>query len=125
MTDGTLYRNGQTIEEPYVSHLSPDTDPTYTAFKWQLDYLVRSAHASPTYLPSRNNWGPLVVPADNYFVLGDNRDNSLDSRYWGFVPDSLIRGRPLFVYFSYVPDSTSHFSWLTHARWRRFGTIIR
>ncbi|MEO8946705.1 MAG: S26 family signal peptidase, partial [Gemmatimonadaceae bacterium] len=64
-------------------------------------------------------------PARDLFVLGDNRDNSLDSRYWGFVPDSLVRGRPMFVYYSYRPDSASELSWLTNARWKRFGTIVR
>jgi signal peptidase I len=125
MDDGELFRNGERVEEPYVSHLSPDTDPSTAAFGWQRNHLVGTLHASRTYWPSRNNWGPLVVPERNYFVLGDNRDNSLDSRYWGFVPDSLVRGRPLMVYFSYEPDTASHFSWLTHARWRRFGTIVR
>jgi signal peptidase I len=57
--------------------------------------------------------------------LGDNRDNSLDSRYWGFVPDSLVRGRPLIVYFSYEPDSASRISWLIHIRWKRLGTVVR
>jgi signal peptidase I len=66
----------------------------------------------------------LVVPERRYFVLGDNRDNSLDSRYWGFVPDSLLRGRPEVVYFSFVPDSSSEFAWLTHVRWRRLGELV-
>jgi signal peptidase I len=57
-------------------------------------------------------------------MLGDNRDNSLDSRYWGFVPDSLVRGEPLVVYYSYQPDSTSRAPWLTRVRWSRLGTRI-
>lgn len=125
MQDGELIRNGVSLSEQYVTHLSPDVDPSATDFEWQRDYLVNSARASEAYWPSRNNWGPLVVPPANYFVLGDNRDNSLDSRYWGFVPDSLVRGRPLFVYFSYAPDSSSRISWLTHIRWHRIGTAVR
>ncbi len=125
MRDGRLVRNGHPVAEPYVTHSSPDTDPAGDAFTWQRDYLVRSLHATQSYWPSRNNWGPLIVPERSYFVLGDNRDNSLDSRYWGFVPDSLVRGRPLVVYFSYEPDSTSDVSWLTHIRWKRFGTFVR
>lgn len=79
----------------------------------------------PSAHPSRNNWGPLVVPTGSYFVLGDNRDNSLDSRYWGFVPDSLLRGRPLVVYFSYAPDSAHRAPWLTAVRWSRLGSRVR
>lgn len=75
--------------------------------------------------PSRNNWGPLVVPAESYFVLGDNRDNSLDSRYWGFVPDSLLKGRPMLVYYSYAPDSARRLDWLTAVRWSRLGVRVR
>lgn len=125
MRDGQLIRNGRPLHESYVTHSSPDTDPVGDAFNWQRGYLVSSLHASQSYWPSRNNWGPLIVPSGNYFVLGDNRDNSLDSRYWGFVPDSLIRGRPLFVYFSYEPDSVSQVGWLTHVRWQRLGTVVR
>ncbi|WP_439955107.1 signal peptidase I, partial [Klebsiella pneumoniae] len=60
---------------------------------------MRSAEASHAYHPSRNNWGPLVVPERNYFMLGDNRDDSSDSRYWGFVPESLVMGEPMMVYY--------------------------
>jgi signal peptidase I len=125
MKDGVLERNGAPIHESYVTHTGSDADMAADEFRWQRDYLVRSARASESYWPSRNNWGPLVVPAHDFFVLGDNRDNSLDSRYWGFVPDSLVRGRPVFVYYSYKPDSVSNLSWLVNARWGRVGTIVR
>ncbi|MFI5239017.1 MAG: signal peptidase I [Gemmatimonadales bacterium] len=125
MQNGVLTRNGVALKEAYVTHSSVDADMAADEFRWQRDYLVKSARASETYWPSRNNWGPLVVPAHDFFVLGDNRDNSLDSRYWGFVPDSLVRGEPMFVYYSYRPDSASTWSWLTDARWRRVGTIVR
>lgn len=72
----------------------------------------------------RNDWGPLVVPPRHYFVLGDNRDNSLDSRAWGFVPDSLLRGSPWIVYFSFEPDSTARAPWLTRIRWPRLGAVV-
>ncbi len=125
MHDGTLVRNGQPLAEQYVTHNAGDADMAAEEFRWQRDYLVKSARASGTYWPSRNNWGPLVVPPHDLFVLGDNRDNSLDSRYWGFVPDSLVRGTPMFVYYSYRPDSASRLSWITNARWQRLGTIVR
>jgi signal peptidase I len=125
MHNGVLQRNGLPLRETYVTHTSADADMAVDEFRWQRDYLVKSARASGAYWPSRNNWGPLVVPPRDLFVLGDNRDNSLDSRYWGFVPDSLVRGQPMFVYYSYRPDSASNWSWLTNARWRRLGTIVR
>jgi signal peptidase I len=125
MHNGVLQRNGLPLRETYVTHTSADADMAVDEFRWQRDYLVKSARASGAYWPSRNNWGPLVVPPRDLFVLGDNRDNSLDSRYWGFVPDSLVRGQPMFVYYSYRPDSASNWSWLTNARWRRVGTIVR
>jgi signal peptidase I len=126
MRDGTLLLNGRELTEGYVSHTAPGTDPTEVDFWWQRDYLVKTAEAAgPGFHPSRNNWGPLIVPAKSYFVLGDNRDNSLDSRYWGFVPDSLVRGRPMFVYYSYAPDSVASYAWLSHVRWQRLGERIR
>jgi signal peptidase I len=124
MRDGVLVRNGSTVKEPYVFHSDPGADPVWDDFQWQSDFLVRTAGAAISYHPSRNNWGPLVVPERRYFVLGDNRDNSLDSRYWGFVPDSLLRGRPEVVYFSFVPDSSNDFAWLTHVRWTRLGERV-
>ena len=125
MSDGELYLNGVHQTERYVIHSEPDMDPTSDEFNWQTSYLVRSAGAVSSAPPSRNNWGPIVVPQDEYFVLGDNRDNSLDSRYWQFVPDSLIRGRPMFVYYSYDPDSLDRMSWLTRIRWTRIGERVR
>jgi signal peptidase I len=123
MRDGAVYRDSKRIREPYVVRIPGETDQADGDFRWQTLYLVgRSPLAD--YHPSRNNWGPLVVPAGNYFVLGDNRDNSSDSRYWGFVPDSLVRGQPLMVYYSYAPDSADRFDWLKRVRWKRFGEIV-
>ena len=124
MRNAVLIRNGVALAEPYVTHSDPDADPVWDDFQWQGEYLLASANPAVAYHPSRNNWGPLVVPGGQYFVLGDNRDNSLDSRYWGFVPDSLLRGRPEVVYFSFSPDSSNDFAWLTHVRWTRLGERV-
>lgn len=125
MDHGVLVRNGVRQVEDYTRHIEPNYDPAGDDFHWQRSFLVPLARAAPTYRPSRSNWGPLVVPARHYFVLGDNRDNSLDSRYWGFVPDTLVRGSPLIVYYSYATDSASSFSWLTHVRWKRIFSRVR
>lgn len=124
MHDGSLYRNGSRIPEQYVSH-SSDVDRVEDKFRWQRDYVVPTAAATIQYYPTRNNWGPLVVPEKNYFVLGDNRDNSSDSRYWGFVADSLVKGRPFVIYYSYAPDSSQTLAWLTRIRWNRLGELVK
>lgn len=125
MEEGVLFRNGVRLQESYVHHSDPGADPAGEEFRWQRDYLVKTAEASMGYHPSRNNWGPLVVPQEHLFVLGDNRDNSLDSRYWGFVPDSLVRGQPMVVYYSYLPDSSARVDFLTRIRWHRLGDRVR
>lgn len=125
MRDGRVWRNGQPMPEDYVVRTQPRDDPGGDDFRWQRDHLVRRAEATTGFHPSRNNWGPLVVPEQSYFVLGDNRDNSHDSRYWGFVPDSLVKGRPMVVYYSYELNGADPMSWLTNVRWHRIGHRIR
>ncbi|MDQ6885943.1 MAG: signal peptidase I [Gemmatimonadota bacterium] len=125
MREGQVYLNSVRLSEPYVTHTEPNADPSGEEFRWQRDALVRRAEASTGYHPSRNNWGPLLVPERSYFVLGDNRDNSYDSRYWGFVADSLVKGRPLIVYYSYDRDALHRMPWITNIRWGRVGERIR
>lgn len=124
MERGILRVNGRVSSEQYVEHTMPWDDRGTEEFDWQKSFLALDSSAARRYHPTRDNWGPIVVPAANMFVLGDNRDNSSDSRYWGFVADSLLRGAPLFVYYSYQPDSTRPMSWLTSIRWSRLGERI-
>ncbi|HXE59035.1 MAG TPA: signal peptidase I [Gemmatimonadales bacterium] len=124
MKEGMLYRNGKPVHEPYVIHTDPakSEDPLQRSVmrEWQLRYLV--GRDTATYNPDLQDWGPLVVPPDSFFMMGDNRDNSFDSRYWGFLSRRSVRGRPLLVYFSYDPDSWKPLPILTAVRWGRIFT---
>ncbi len=124
MRHGLLYRNGALQQEPYVQRLDSLSDTIDTEMRWQLPYLLPRVDKA-RYQPSRDGWGPLVVPRDSFFVMGDNRDNSYDSRYWGFVPRNVIRGRPLFVYYSFENEPWRVVPFLTAIRWGRIGTMPR
>jgi signal peptidase I len=124
MKRGALTRNGVVQQEPYVQRLDSLSDTIDAEMRWQLPYLLPRVDRG-RYQPSRDNWGPLVVPRDSFFVMGDNRDNSYDSRYWGFVPRNVIRGRPLFVYYSFENEPWRVVPFLTAIRWARIGTMPR
>lgn len=124
MRRGDLYVNGERRIEGYVRHVLGGEDYWDPSFEWQSEYLSPGIDA-PTYRPTRDNWGPLRVPTDSYFVMGDNRDDSEDSRYWGFVPRDLIKGRPLIIYYSFEYGKLRPLPWLTDVRWRRIGNRVR
>jgi signal peptidase I len=93
--DKTVYLNGKALNEPFISHRDKETRPG-------------------EYEP-RDNFGPIVVPKGKYFVMGDNRDYSYDSRYWGFVDFEAVKGKALVIYWSW--DGKKHFP--------RMGRIAR
>jgi len=123
MRDKQLYLNGLPVEEPYARFSDEGGDAVHPAMSWQARFLPGGARPG-RYRPSRDNWGPLVVPEDRFFVLGDNRDNSEDSRYWGFIDRGSIRGRPWIVYFSSVPQAEGRLPLLGSIRWERIGGRI-
>lgn len=130
MREGVVYVNGIAQRQGYLSADQEKGDPNEVApnFDWQKRVgLSASRFGAAPAQPTHDNWGPFVVPDSHYFMMGDNRYQSKDSRYWGFVPRKNIRGRPLFVYYSYVPgeESDRPVSFLTDIRWRRIGHWIR
>jgi signal peptidase I len=121
MRNKVIYLNGQPQDEPYAQYSDPG-DVYVPGMFWQCDH--RPAHAAGACRPTRDNWGPIVVPTERYVMLGDNRDDSEDSRYWGFVDRGSIKGKPLFVYYSFDPYGTRTMPWLTQIRWGRIGDRV-
>jgi signal peptidase I len=124
MRAGALYVNGMRQHERYVQRIEPAGDYYDRRFEWQRGYLAPGVEVA-TYKPTRDNWGPIRVPEGKYFVMGDNRDNSEDSRHWGFVDRALIRGRPLIIYYSFDRSRLRLVPWLTEVRWERIGDLIQ
>jgi len=122
MRDKVLYLNGEAHDEPYVETIGP-RDYHEPDMRWQNGFLAGAA--GEDYLGTWDNWGPLVVPADHYFMLGDNRDDSIDSRLWGFLEGWRFKGRVAFIYFSYDRDSFRPFPWITEVRGSRIGDRVR
>ena len=104
---------------PFRSRVAPPNEPIRD---WQIGHLARDTAG---YWPDRKNWGPIVVPHDSMFVMGDNRDHSWDGRYWGFLPRANVRGTPLFIYYSYDPDTYKPLPALTNIRWGRLFHVPR
>ena len=122
-----VYVNGRALDEPYAHYLQPVATP--------------SQFHEVTSFDVRDRYGPVTVPPNQYFVMGDNRDNSQDSRYWGFLPEHYIKGKALLVYWSYESEPEVYqdegvgpriqqlFSVVTHfftrTRWERIFHMIR
>jgi signal peptidase I len=98
MEDNVTFLNGKALDEPYVIKTHPEFDDGH------------------------KTWGPLVVPPDSFLVMGDNRDDSMDSRYWGFLGRDRIIGSPMMIYYSWDPQGVLPLPFFTAIRWGRLFT---
>ena len=95
---------GQTVEvKDKILYVDGEVFPTPEHLKFTRPNVPRPANGDNT----RDNYGPVVVPKDCYFMMGDNRDNSYDSRFWGVVHKDLILGEAMFIHWSWEPDEKS------------------
>ncbi|MGQ9618447.1 MAG: signal peptidase I [Candidatus Aminicenantia bacterium] len=125
--DKEVFINGKPINEPYKVHKD------ISIFKAN-EYIPENAII-------RDNFSPITVPENQYFVMGDNRDNSSDSRYWGFLPRDMIKGKPWIIYWSYKAKRGEYLeksftkkiwnivetiiTFIPKTRWERFFKIIK
>jgi signal peptidase I len=137
LREGVVYRNGVQLDEPYVIHQNGDEVNLY---RDNFPEIAPSQmnNVTPDWemaLPQHIEGDDLVVPPNSYFGMGDNRDLSLDSRYWGFIPEENVIGRPMFIYWSFQTPAgqylerevSQRLSFLVHVvlhffdetRWRR------
>ncbi len=143
ISNGIVFRNGVRLNEPYVYHKYA-YDAALDNYPWPCCRPVKeeAAQQAQREMLERNmQSGEIVVPEGEYFGMGDNRDNSSDSRYWGFIPRTNIIGKPFLIYWSYrasTEDLTGATagSLLTHAvdlgqhfftrtRWDRTFKVVR
>ncbi len=130
-----VYLNGKKLTEPYTQHISPSMEPYRDTFPAEPFGPVDPR--GMTMLANNVTNGEIIVPPKHYFAMGDNRDNSLDSRYWGFVPRENIIGKPFVIFWSYdaptedlVDFTTKHFidlaqNFFTKTRWNRTLKLVR
>jgi signal peptidase I len=135
VVDKELYLNGHKLVEPYVQHVFPRIEPYRDNFPAEAYGPVYDR--ARTMLAENVVNGEVVVPEGSYFAMGDNRDNSLDSRYWGFVPRENIIGKPLVIFWSYdaptedwVDYNSNHFidlakNFFKKTRWDRTLKLVR
>jgi signal peptidase I len=143
IANGVVYRNGIRLNEPYAYHKYA-YDPALDDYPWQCCRPVKeevALEAQRNMLAQNIILGEIVVPRNQYFAMGDNRDNSSDSRYWGFVPRGNIIGKPFLIYWSYrastkdltgesVVSILTHFidlgqHFFTRTRWERTFKMVR
>jgi len=138
--DGVVYRNGEKLNEPYVIHSLAnrvDYRDEFPSVPPELGSVAAEWHVT---MSSYIKDGEIVVPPGGYFGMGDNRDVSYDSRYWGFIPRENVIGRPMFIYWSFNTDegqykktaASERIGWLAHValhffdetRWRRTLRLV-
>jgi signal peptidase I len=118
---GKLFVNGVAQNEPYLNpnHIEEEYRDNFPRFGASSQPEITQAYPWwPMQLQGSIQNGDLVVPPDSYFGMGDNRSNSLDSRFWGFIPKENVVGRPLFIYWSFETprDQYEHGSWFERAK---------
>lgn len=149
LRDDAVYRNGQKLDELYVQHKGDPNDPDNEerrAYRANFPAVAPSGRDNlaadwQVELPSHIEGEDIVVPPNSYFAMGDNRDVSYDSRYWGFIPRPNVIGRPMFIYWSFnTPEHQylmtswgDRFAFMAHivihffdeTRWSRTFRIVK
>jgi signal peptidase I len=138
LVNKVVYLNGHPLTEPYVQHIFPGIQPYRDNFPNAAPTPDEPVQERALQMIAHHVWnGDLVVPPESYFAMGDNRDNSLDSRYWGFVPRENIIGKPLLIFWSYdaptqdlVDFTANHFidlakNFFVKTRWDRELKLVR
>jgi signal peptidase I len=118
LRNGVVYRNGEALNEPYIMPRSGQHNDFRDEFPQFTPPISPDVPPEWAMIKRDNTRGQdLVVPEDDYFGMGDNREDSLDSRYWGFIPRQNIVGRPLFIYWSFITpsDQQQRTSWSERA----------